>query len=54
MKLLILSDTHRSLGFACEALEKEAPEAGTVRFHRRYQRFLAEGAEKEKPGQNVK
>ena len=28
--------------------------AGTVRFHRRYQRFLAEGAEKEKPGQDVK
>ena len=27
MKLLILSDTHRSLGFACEAIEKEAPDA---------------------------
>ena len=26
MKLLILSDTHRSLGFACEAIEKEAPD----------------------------
>ena len=27
MKLLILSDTHRSLGFACEAIEKEVPDA---------------------------
>ena len=27
MKLLVLSDTHRSLGFACEAIEKERPDA---------------------------
>lgn len=27
MKLLVLSDTHRSLGFACEAIEKEHPDA---------------------------
>ena len=26
MKLLILSDTHRSLGFAYEAIEKESPD----------------------------
>lgn len=27
MKLLVLSDTHRALGFACEAIEKECPDA---------------------------
>ena len=27
MKLLILSDTHRSLGFAYDAIEKEHPDA---------------------------
>ena len=27
MKLLVLSDTHRSLGFACDAIEKERPDA---------------------------
>lgn len=27
MKLLVLSDTHRALGFACEAIEKEHPDA---------------------------
>ena len=27
MKLLVLSDTHRSLGFAYEAIEKESPDA---------------------------
>ena len=27
MKLLVLSDTHQSLGFACEAIEKEDPDA---------------------------
>lgn len=26
MKLLVLSDTHHALGFACEAIEKEAPD----------------------------
>lgn len=27
MKLLVLSDTHKSLGFACEAIENERPDA---------------------------
>ena len=27
MKLLVLSDTHRSLGFAYEAIETESPDA---------------------------
>ena len=27
MKLLVLSDTHRSLGFAYDAIEKERPDA---------------------------